>query len=124
MRNWSEQVNRRSAEARERFEATADELAPLMRKSCDRFSRLMDEQAQRGVHLVRETFDPAVPANPSEAMDRMATLWRTSFDCMRDGAEALTRAQSDMFSHWSDYVKARTSGSAEPVATKRAAAAK
>ncbi len=96
MRFWTDAMSGQCQSAGEQFKQVADEFGPTVQKNMDRFGKLVEEQANRGVEMIRKSFDGGMPKNAQEANDRWLEMWKASFDAMRDSADAIAKANAEM----------------------------
>lgn len=102
MRFFVDAARRNQEQLRQRFEKATEELNPTMRKNFDRMARLIDDQTQRGMDLIRQTGDVFQGRQPSETYDRMFSLWRESFDTMRHAGDSFAKFTNELFENWTE----------------------
>jgi len=122
MRFWTEAMTGKLQSAGDQWKQAADEFAPTVQKNLDRFGKLVEEQTQHGVELMRKSFDCEMPQNPQGVNDRWLELWKASFDAMRDSADAVAKANGEMidgFEKMTHKAVAKTTNGATPRAKSR-----
>lgn len=102
---WAETSRKQLDDQRAQFEKMVDEAAPFSRKNAERFQKFFDEQADRSLDMLRKSFDSARATNPTQACESLMNLWRSSFETMRESADAMAKFNSDIFASWNDMLR-------------------
>lgn len=102
MRFFVDAARRNQEQFRQRFDKATEDFNPMVRKNFDRMTRLVDEQTQRGMDLIRQAGEVFQGRQPSEMYDRTFALWRDSFDAMRHAGDTFTRFTNEMFENWTE----------------------
>lgn len=125
-RFWTETIGRNLDAFRTQWQKLNDELLPFTRRNVERFHKLFDEQAQRSLELLRRSLEAASPAgDASQVYERVNDAWRSSFETLRESADAVAKANAEMFQGWTDAVRRLYNGAAaEADASKRRPAPK
>lgn len=105
MRFFTDAARRNNEQFRARFDKASEEFNPVVRKNMDRATRLVDEQAQRGMDLIRQTGEVFAGRQPSDMYDRMFALWRDSFDTMRQCGDSMTKLSNEMFENFAEMTR-------------------
>lgn len=104
-RFWNEAMTRNLSETRAQFEKVADDALPFNKKNIDRFHRMFDENAKRSLDLLKQTMDVGTAHNMPEAYDKLMSLWRNSFESLRECTDAVARANAEMFETWTGLMR-------------------
>jgi hypothetical protein len=83
-------------EGRARYEKGVSDLSELNKKNLERFQAFFEEQARRNAALTPYMFDPSGMNNPADVCDRVAAMWRTSFETLRDSVTTASKATAEM----------------------------
>ncbi len=97
---YTEMATKNVDEAKARCEKFATDLADLNKKNLERFQTFFDEQTRRNASLTPYMVDPAAFTNPAEMYDRMAALWRNSFESLRDSVTTSAKATAEAIEGW------------------------
>lgn len=119
-RFWTDAAAKNTHQARERFEKLRDDTTPFQKENVDRFHKLFDEQSQRTLDLMRKACDNLPTQDPAEASQRIADVWRNSFDTFRASVDAMSKANSDMLRGWTSLLSNCSTGNG-PATAKKAA---
>jgi len=76
------------------------EALPTAKKNVERIHRTFDDQAKKGLDVMRQSFETAESAFDDGWADKTMEMWRSSFDTMRTGFETMTKANAQMFENW------------------------
>ena len=100
---WTGTLAKNADQVRTQFEKVADEAIPAAKKNLEQFHRMFENQAQKSLDVLRETFDGARGWADKGLQDQTMTLWRTSFDAMRSSVDVVAKANAEMFEKWSAF---------------------
>jgi len=81
-------------------EKFGNEVIPTFKKNVQRVQRTIDDQAKKGLDVVRQSFESAEASFDGGFADKTMDLWRSSFDAMRTGFDTMTKANAQMFDTW------------------------
>src|ERR1043165_3457613 len=76
---WTNFADRGVREMREAFEQVAQETVPMTRRNFERTQRFVDDQARRGMDLLRKAFEAAATADIAQRYQMVGQLWNESF---------------------------------------------
>lgn len=100
---------------RGRFEQAADEMIPFSKRNLDRFHNLFDEQSKKALELLRRWQEMGQPTNVNDGYERLFTLWRNSFETLRDSVDTVAKTNSEIFRNMTDTLN--TNGAKPAAAT-------
>ncbi len=104
----SEMATKNVDAAKASYVKLATDLADLNKKNCERFQTLYEEQIRRCASLAPYMVDPAACTNPAEMYERMAALWRNSFECLRDSVITTAKATAEAVEGWTRAYRTAT----------------
>ncbi len=107
-RFWSEFFNKQTEDIRHGVEKFSTETLPFSQKNIERFHKLFDEQATKSVSFLKRAFEQTPATSPTEAYERLMTLWQQSFDTVRESADAMAKANVEMFENYSSMFRTFT----------------
>jgi len=97
---YTEMATKNIDQAKDGYVSLANALSDLNRKNIERFQSYVDEQVRRNASLAPYMVDPAAFTNPAEMYDRMAALWRNSFQGLRDSVTTTAKVITDAAEGW------------------------
>lgn len=103
---YTEMATKNVDEAKARYEKLAADFAEMNKKNLERFQAFFDEQTRRNASLTPYMVDPAAFTNPAELYDRMAALWRSSFEALRDSVTTTAKATAEAIEGWTHAYRA------------------
>ncbi|MBK9128877.1 MAG: hypothetical protein IPM13_13915 [Phycisphaerales bacterium] len=92
-------------EGRARVEKTIADMGDLNRKNFERFQAFFEEQTRRNASLTPYMLDPTCMSNPAEACERVAAMWRTSFETLRDSVATAAKATAELIDGYSQVYR-------------------
>lgn len=101
-RFWNDTYGRNMDQFFDQMNKVGRGFGPTFRKNLQRYHRNIDEQADKGLDLVRQSFDSAEAAFDDGFMDKTMDMWRSSFDTMRSGFETMTKANAQIVENWAN----------------------
>lgn len=110
VRFWTDLLSEGAAQARARWEKAAADAAPFHRRNVERFQRLVDEQSKQSLSLLRKSIEAGQVRNPADACEKLSSVWREAFDAIRDSADAVAKANAELFQSWSELMKTGVDG--------------
>lgn len=114
-RFWSDLLGRSTEDLRAHWERLTREAAPFQQKNLEAFHQLFEEQSQRTLDLLRKSVELGQNQTAGQLYEQLATLWRASFDTLRESADAIARTNARLFEGWSELMrKAPTTAAAQP----------
>lgn len=111
-RLYTDLAARTMEETRVRVEKVTHDTVELNKHGVERAQAFFEEQTRRNASLTPYMFDPASMNNPAEYFDRVAALWRTSFETVRDSISTIAKNSGEMMEGWSKVCRV------EPVTVK------
>lgn len=121
-RFWTDTFSKNSEEFRTRSHKIADEVTPFSKQNVERFQRTFDEQMNRTVNFMRDAFGAMQPAKPTEVTDRMLSMWKESFENVRESMDTYAKANMDMFKTWTEFYQTAANGAGKTVKAAKAGA--
>lgn len=100
MKFWNGVLGQNTEDCRARF----DRMFDLTRENADRAVKLFDDQAQKGLYLMRQGFELGTAKTPTEYFDKVNTIWRSSFDLFRNSMDSMARNTNEMISSWTNLM--------------------
>lgn len=122
-RTWTDSFGGRMTEFQTQWERMNDEFLPFARRNFERMQRHVDEQTQRNVKMLKESFDVNAPTTPTEMVDRFATGYRHGVEFVRESFDAFAKTQTDFFANFNDFFRTRMTFN-EPTPVRKPAPAK
>jgi hypothetical protein len=104
----TEMATRNIDQAKDGFVKMATDLADLNKKHAERFQSFFDDQVRRGASLTPYMVDPVAFTNPAEVYDRMAAMWRNSFEGLRDCVTTSAKASAEAVEGWTRAYRTAT----------------
>ncbi len=105
---YTEMATKHVDQAKAGYVKYATDLADLNKKNLERFQSFFDEQIHRSASLTPYVVDPAGFTNPAEVYERMAALWRNSFESLRDSVVTTAKATAEAVENWTRAYRAAT----------------
>jgi hypothetical protein len=121
-RFWSDFFGKQTEEARHTYEKLTTDALPFSQKNVERFHRMFDDQATKSISFLKKAFEHGPATTATETYERMLALWQQSFDTLRESADAVAKANGEMFDNYSNMVRTFSNGGSKPVVTKPASA--
>lgn len=109
-RFWTDAFGKNAEELRTQWEKLAADVAPFSKKNMERFHKLFEEQSARSLELLKKSLEANRASTPTDALDNLLGLWRNSFDTIRESADAVAKANADLFESWTHMAKGETNG--------------
>lgn len=100
---WTGTFTKNADQFRTQFEKVADETIPAAKKNLEQFHRTFEDQAQKSMDVLRQTFDDARGWADKGLQDQTMKLWRTSFEAMRSSVDVVAKANAEMMEKWSAF---------------------
>ncbi len=117
-RFWSDLLGRSSEDFRTHWDRLTREAAPFQQKNVEAFHQLFEEQSQRTLDLLRKSVELGQNQAAGQLYEQLAALWRTSFDTLRESADAIARTNARMFESWSELMRKAPAGAAAGSGTR------
>ncbi len=105
---YTEMATKNVDQAKAGYVKLATDLADLNKKNLERFQTFFDDQIHRNASLTPYMVDPAGFTNPAEVYERMAALWRNSFESLRDSVITTAKATADAIEGWTRAYRPET----------------
>ncbi len=105
---YTEMATKHVDQAKAGYVKFATDLADLNKKNLERFQTFFDEQIRRNASLTPYMFDPVAFSNPAEVYERMAALWRNSFESLRDSVTTTAKATAEFVEGWTRAYRTAT----------------
>ncbi len=99
-RVYTEMATKNVDQAKAGYVKLATDLTELNKKNLERFQALFDEHIRRNASLTPYMVDPAAFTNPAEVYERMAAMWRNSFETLRDSVITTAKATAEAVEGW------------------------
>jgi hypothetical protein len=115
---WSDLVGRSTEDFRTQWDRLARDAAPFQQKNLEAFHRLFEEQSQRTLDLLRRSVELGQAQSAGSTYEQLAALWRTSFETLRESADAIARTNAQMFESWSELMRKVPAGAAGKTGSK------
>ena len=100
---WTGTLTKNADQVCTQFQKVADDAIPTAKKNLEQFHRTFEQQAQKSMGVLRETFDGVNDWADNGLHEQTTKLWRTSFDAMRSSVDVVAKANAEMFEKWSAF---------------------
>lgn len=104
-RFWTDMYDKNTHQCQTHYDKMVDSTAPLYKKNLDGLMKMFDHQAGKSLELLKESCELSTAASPVQFGERMAQLWRHSFDAFRESADMMARTNQEVFENWTKMAR-------------------
>ncbi len=113
-RFWTDNANRNLETFQTKTQQFVNDTTPFGKKNVEQFNKTFEQNVQRTMDLYRDAWKQGMPANPAEMSEHMASMWKNTFETMRESVDALAKANTDMLNRWVDVAGTNGNGATKP----------
>lgn len=93
--------------------------AEFYARTAERAGRMLEQQSQRTVEMLRKGLGLTQGATPAESLEKATGVWTSSIDAMRDSFDAVARFNTETLADFSETIRSGGNGHSTPAARTR-----
>jgi hypothetical protein len=105
-----------------RSRAILNDAIPAAQKNAEEWLKVLDENYNRTVELLKEAFTSDGVSNPADLQAKVKDLWENSLSVLKENAQALAQANVKMMELWAELLRKNMSAAVKSAAAATAKA--